>query len=228
MSLPLAAFSASTALPMACWAEPLASLASAIPAWALLSTASMRTSLCWTRAWVFSTSAATASTFLLTSPTSRCTYVFFAQPERATPATSTGMTSSLTGSLLGSIAGDPAPGLLKLSSGRGNVSAAGTDDNPLAGGAHLEPAEPGGPRGGIIPQPVLMLELGRNPVRGQGEPDDVAHLERGPAGEGGVARENGAPLGGRPRLLLPHEEGRSGVVQGRDHGNRVDRDVEGP
>src|SRR6266540_4855368 len=47
---------------------------------------------------------------LVDSPTSRCTYVFFAQPERVTPATSTGMTSSLTGSLLGAIAGDPAPG----------------------------------------------------------------------------------------------------------------------
>ena len=70
MSLPLAAFSASWAFDIAAWAEPLAS---PIPAWADLSTAAIWTSFCWTRCCVFSTSAETASTFLLTSPTSRCT-----------------------------------------------------------------------------------------------------------------------------------------------------------
>src|SRR5262245_38688671 len=83
MSLPLAAFSASSALVIAAEAELLAS---PIPLWADLSTESSFTSVCCTRCCVFSTSAETASTFLLTSPTSRATYDFLAQPATARAA----------------------------------------------------------------------------------------------------------------------------------------------
>ena len=62
---------------MACWAEPLASV---MPAWACWFTSSMRTSLRFTRSWVFSTSVARVSTFWLTSPTSLATYFLVAQP----------------------------------------------------------------------------------------------------------------------------------------------------
>ena len=84
MSLPLAARSASVARLSAVWAEPLAS---EMPACACLSTSSMRTSVRFTRSWVFSISPERVSTFWLISPTSRPTYFFVAQPERATLAT---------------------------------------------------------------------------------------------------------------------------------------------
>src|SRR5258706_1133810 len=224
MSLPLAAFSASTALLMACCAEPLASEP---PAWALLSTASMRTSLCWTRAWVFSTSEDTASTFVLISPTSRCTNDFFAQPERATLAASTGTTSSLTMTSLARVRGRVSARVDDHSSGRRHVAAASADHFPFAGGAHLGPAKAGRSRGGIISQSVLVLELDRDPFRSALQAGEVADLIGGPAGEGRVARQDRAPLRGRPEPLLPHEEGGSAIVQGRDHGHGVDGHVEG-
>src|SRR5574341_22966 len=55
-----------------------------------LSTASMRVSFCCTRCCVLSTSAEMPSTFLLTSPTSRCTKDFLAQPRPAIEAASSG------------------------------------------------------------------------------------------------------------------------------------------
>ena len=87
MSFPWAAFSAAVALTRACWAEPLASVIPDCDCWF---TSSMRTSLRFTRSWVFSSSAETLSTFLLTSPTSLPTYFFVAQPLTATPTTRIG------------------------------------------------------------------------------------------------------------------------------------------
>jgi hypothetical protein len=47
----------------------------------------MRTSFRFTRSWVFSISPERVSTFWLISPTSRPTYFFVAQPDRAKLAT---------------------------------------------------------------------------------------------------------------------------------------------
>ncbi len=96
MSLPLAALSASVARTSAFSAEPLAS---AMPDLDSRSTSSMRTSLRFTRSWVFSTSVLRVSTFWLTSPTSRPTYFFVAQPETATAAIRHGRSTCLKSNL---------------------------------------------------------------------------------------------------------------------------------
>src|SRR5262245_10185923 len=93
MILPLAAFSASWALVIAWAAEPLASL---MPDWADWLTSSRRTSVRFTRSCVFSTSVERASTFWLTSPTSRDTYFLVAQPVVARLARRHGRMIALT------------------------------------------------------------------------------------------------------------------------------------
>src|SRR5438132_5830143 len=173
MSLPLAARSASVARVRASRAEPLAS---EIPAWAWVFTSSMRTSLRLVRSCVFSTSVARVSTFWLTSPTSRVTYLWVAQPETATPTARNGTSTALIG-----------PPRLGVMSGLRHIAAPGPDHHALAGGADLDAAKTGRARGWIVPQAVLELQLGRDPVPRLLQGGEVAHGEAGPTGQARVA-----------------------------------------
>src|SRR5262249_49601465 len=210
-----------------CWAEPLAS---AMPDWAFLSTESMRVSFDRTRCCVFSTSALTASTFWFTSPTSRCTYAFFAQPERARATATSGNTKCLTETSLVSSRGTAfdesiLPATVPLR--RRHVAATGAHDDPSARGAHFHPPEPRGSRRGVVAESILVLELQGDAIRCVLEPAEIAHPERRASREVGVAGENGRPLGGRSGLAASHEMVRGGIVEGRHDGNGVDGHVEG-
>src|SRR5512143_1708730 len=165
-----------------------------MPAWAVLSTWSIRTSDCWTRCWVFSTSCETESTFLFTSPTSRCTYDFFAQPAaaRATPAARSGTIIVLTTDLLSKRRASGRPSqcwTTRMDSRRRHVAAARADGHALARGHDRHAAEAGGARRRGPPEAVLVLELGRDVVGGGAQPLQVAHPEGDPAGEARVARQ---------------------------------------
>src|SRR5262245_43946209 len=147
MSLPLAAFSASTALFMAAWADPLAS---ATPAWV----SSMRTSLRFTRSWVFSTSVARVSTFWLTAPTSLATCFLVAQPVATTARTTiTGVTFIGTSWCFWAFESAP------ILSGPRHVAASGADHDPLARGLHEDLAEAVSALQGDVSDSVLVLEL---------------------------------------------------------------------
>src|SRR5262245_6996740 len=168
MILPFAAFSASCALVMAWAAEPLASV---MPVWAFWLTSSSLTSVRFTRSWVFSTSVERESTFWLTSPTSRDTYFLVAQPVATRLARSTGRMIALTRDLHFEC--------MAMLRRRGHVSATGPDLDALAGGPHLDAAEAGRSRKGLVPDPVLVLQLIDDLGGGLPQPGEVAHREGG-------------------------------------------------
>src|SRR6185436_4281207 len=229
MSFPLAAFSASVALTMACWAAPLASAAPALAACVSWFTSSIRTSLRFTRSWVFSTSPERVSTLALTSPTSLPTYFLVAQPEPATPTISNTGMIGLIGPpfIVVSFSGRRAecPG---YGSGLRHVAAARLDRNALARGGDLDPPEPVRPGGRIISQTVLVLELAHDHVGGLLQPAEIADHEGGAAGHLGIASQHRAAHGGGGAALASRELLGARVVQRRDDRDRVDRDVERP
>src|SRR5437667_5011891 len=227
MSLPLAARSASVARVRACWPMPRASLA---PAWAVCAawlTSSIRTSLRLTRSCVFSTSPERFSTLVLISPTSLPTYFLVAQPVAATPTIrNTGMIGLIGPPfVVVKSLGACAPG---DGSGLRHVAAARLDRNAPACGGDLDPPEPEGPGRRIVSQAVLVLQFAHDGVGGLLQAGELADHEGGAPRHLGVAGQHAAAGGGGGRALPPGEPPRVGIVQRRDHRDRVDRYVQGP
>src|SRR5688572_12615917 len=221
MSLPLAARSASVARTSAFSAEPLAS---AIPVFASRSTSSMRTSLRFTRSWVFSTSVLRVSTFWFTSPTSRPTYFLVAQPEARVAAIRHGRTTFL---IKPPNVRRSAPVSPHGRSRPGHVPAAGPDDDPLPGGTDVDATETRRAWRRVISQAVLLFQLTDDARGGRAQAADLAHRERGAPGKLGVAGEHGGGGGGHRGTLAPREPLRLRIVQRGHDTHRVDGDVEG-
>src|SRR4029450_8061791 len=151
MSLPLAAFSAASARSRACWALCL-------PSCAARSTSPIRVSFWLTRCWVFSISLDRLSAFWLTSPTSRLTYFFVAQPLPARATRAPIPTFRMTFSLMRSSAETPRGRLFTRHACRFGAMTSGRAPSPRRRGRAPRREAPSMPAGEAL---QLFTRLGQ-------------------------------------------------------------------